>query len=68
GSYKFIVFSNGENLNCYDNNTDDDLVYKIYSISYDKDKMSFSSPTELVSRNKSDGCTNWKADLELLKK
>ena len=66
-NYKFIVFSNGENLNCYDNENGESLVYTIYSISYDKEKMTFNSPKELISRNKSDGCDNWKADLALLK-
>ena len=66
-TYNFIVFSNNEALNCYDNNSGDDLVYKIYSMTYDKEKMEFATPNELASRNKSDGCENWKADLALLK-
>ena len=66
-TYNFIVFSNNEALNCYDNNSGDDLVYKIYSMTYDKEKMEFATPNELASRTKSDGCENWKADLALLK-
>ena len=65
--YKFIVFSNNEPLNCYEESESDELIYKIYSISYDKEKMSFKKPEEIVTRSRNDGCGFWKEDLKLLK-
>ena len=67
-NYKFIVFDNGEEMNCSDEYTDDGLLYKIYSISYDKEKMIFNSAKEVLSRNKNEGCAHWEEDLELLRK
>jgi len=65
-NYKFIVFSNKENMNCYDKDSSLDVVYKIYAITYDKEKQAFNDPKELVSRTHNDGCANWKDDLALL--
>lgn len=65
--YNFIIFNNGEELNCYEDSSDEDLLYKIYEITYDKEKMNFTSPKELISRNKKDGCTNWEEDFKTLK-
>lgn len=65
-NYKFIVFYNNEELNCYDEAQEAEQLYKIYSITYDEEKSDFAYPKELVSRNKNEGCANWKADLEIL--
>ncbi len=65
-NYKFIVFKNKENVNCYENSSSEEEVYKIYSVTYDKDKQSFNEPKEVVSRIRKDRCTNWKEDLALL--
>ncbi len=65
--YKFMVFENGEELNCYEDNNSGDIVYKIYSLSYDEEKLTFKKPEELIARKKSDGCSNWKDDLGVLK-
>ena len=65
--YKFIIFENGESVNCYENNNTDSVVYKIYSLSYDEEKTTFKNPEELIARKYSDGCSNWQDDLSVLK-
>ncbi len=65
--FKFIVFSNNENLNCYDKEVEEDKpLYKIYSISYNEETTNFDKPAELVTRNVNDLCTNWKEDYKVL--
>jgi len=65
--FKFIVFSNGEALNCYEKAVEEDKpLYKIYSITYNDATTSFDKPTELISRNVNDLCANWKDDYKVL--
>lgn len=65
--YRFIVFSNGEKLNCYKDSTEEVLLYRIYSITYDEESINFGTPKELVSRNKKDSCDYVEQDLKTLK-
>jgi len=66
-TFKFIVFSNNEPLNCYDKEIEEDKpLYKIYSITYNDSTTSFDKPIELVARNINDLCTNWKEDYKVL--
>jgi hypothetical protein len=46
----------------------DDLLYKIYTIKYDIDTNSFNKPKEVLSRNKSAGCSVFDEDLLVLTK
>jgi hypothetical protein len=67
--FNFIVFNNEEKVNCYDSIDDvDDLLYKIYTIKYDIDTNSFNKPKEVLSRNKSAGCSVFDEDLLVLTK
>lgn len=68
--FKFIVFNNGEELNCYtagDETFVDGSLYKIYSIKYNNETGKFNEPKEILARNKSAGCTTYNEDLENLK-
>ena len=67
-TYNFIVFTNEEALNCYENpdQSDDKKVYSIYSITYDKEKALFEKPQLLVERKVNEGCKNWNEDYKLL--
>ena len=66
-NYRFIVFSNDEKVHCYEESEEDALVYKIYSIKYNNEENVFGEAKELASRSKTDGCTNWDKDLDILK-
>ena len=66
-SYKFIVFSNEEQISCYDNEDSDELLYTIYKVSYNKDSKEFSKINSIITRNKNAGCNTYKEDLEVLK-
>ncbi len=69
--YNFIVFNNGEDLSCYDDTKSSDFVdgelYKIYTIKYNSETGVFNKAKEIISRNKSDGCTYYNDDIEALK-
>lgn len=66
-TFDFFVFENGEEMNCYDNNISDDVVYHIYSIKYNVDTGLFDEPKELYVRTKKDGCSVYNDDLANLK-
>lgn len=72
GTYKFIVFSNSEKLNCYSDDTmnDEEFVdgnlYTIYTIKYDYTEHKFNEALKKITRNKSDGCNNYDEDLSFL--
>ena len=68
GKYTFIVFNNGESLNCYESyeENNDKVLYKIYSIDYDSEKKAFNEPKVIVERKINDGCKNWENDFNLL--
>lgn len=69
-TYKFIVFDENIDAACYDedNLLSDSFVdsrsYTIYSISYNEKNGSFDDVKEVVSRNKSSGCTVFNNDLD----
>ena len=67
--FNFIVFSNDEKMNCYqagDENFVDGSLYKIYTIKYNSNTNMFSTPKEIISRNKSAGCAVYEDDLKTL--
>ncbi len=72
GFYKFIVFSNDEKMNCYNNEIMDSVdfvdgnLYTIYTIKYDFTEHKFGDALKKVTRNKSDGCDNYDDDLSFL--
>ena len=63
--YKFIIFQNNEKKNCYAS-SNDEINYKIYTISYNEENHTFENVKEIVSRTKNDGCDKYKEDLEEL--
>ena len=66
--YNFIVFSNGEKTNCYNETiVEDRPLYTIYTVKYNKSEHKFSSVKTVVSRNVNDLCTNYEDDMNLLK-
>ena len=66
--YNFIVFSNGDAKNCYDETiVEDKLLYTIYSVKYNSTDKKFGTVKKVVSRNVNDLCTNYDDDIELLK-
>ena len=68
--FNFIVFSNGEEMNCYneiDENFVDGNLYKIYTIKYNSNLDSFNKPKEIISRNKSISCSVFDEDFITLK-
>jgi len=65
-TYKFIIFSNGEDNNCYDNNKSNSELYSIYEITFDKDKEEFGEAKKIITRTYSDGCDNLEEDLATL--
>lgn len=73
-TYKFIVFDKDIDAACYeeDSISSDSFIdgksYTIYSISYNKETNSFDKVKEVLSRNKSDGCSVFDNDLDSLKK
>ena len=71
-TYNFIIYSNGIEENCpiieAAEEKKEDLVYTIYSVSYDINSNKFLDPLELVSRKNKDLCNHFNEDLELLKK
>lgn len=65
--YNFIVFSNEEKRNCYDETiVEDKLLYTIYSVKYNKTDKKFGAVKTVVSRNVNDLCTNYDDDMDLL--
>ena len=71
--FKFIIFNNGEEKNCYttsdlsDSLFEDGIGYKIYTINYDLVANRFLSAKEIISRDKSALCDVFNEDLKLLK-
>ena len=70
GKFNFIVFSNEEALNCYEayEESNEKDLYKIYSISYNKDNKSFNNPVIEVERKINEGCQNFDEDMKILSK
>lgn len=72
--FNFIVFNNNEGKNCYteDEVNDGEFIdgenYKILKIKYNFSTKTFDEAEEIVTRKKSDFCSLYKEDLELLKK
>ena len=71
-TFKFIVFSNKENVACYEEkevneNFEDGELYTIYKVSYDVEKGEFGNVEKLVTRNKLDSCQYYDEDMNLLK-
>ena len=69
-SFKFIVFSNGENKTCYEaieEEQKEELLYTIYQVTYNKENNEFETIKQILSRNKGEGCNSYKEDLENLK-
>lgn len=66
--FKFMIFSNGEKVNCYKDamKQDSDNVYKVYMVKYDVE-AGVLVDEQIVERNKSDACENYENDLATLK-
>ncbi len=68
--YKFIIFNNGEEKNCYNdleingNNFIDGESYNIYGITFDFNSGRYYDVSLLTTRKKSDGCDLFVKDLE----
>ncbi len=70
--FKFIVYSNKENVACYDEteeseNLTEGELYTIYKVSYDIEKGQFSDVETIVARNKLGSCQYYDEDMKMLK-
>ncbi|HAB66396.1 MAG TPA: hypothetical protein DCE23_03415 [Firmicutes bacterium] len=69
--FRFIAYDNKDELSrCYDetdlNDIDKKDLYKIYSIKYNEEDISFDKEKEIVSRSTTDGCQTLNEDLASL--
>ena len=67
-NFKFIVFSNNERVNCYNDRKETDVVYNIYSVKYDKENDKFLSINKEKTRYYNDSCNIFNEDLDDLQK
>lgn len=62
--FNFIVFSNNEEVNCYESSKEEKPLYTIYQITYDAKNDTFSNPKTLITRDKTTTCNTFDEDLK----